>query len=431
MRKIIALVMVLSISVLSMVSCDVIGKIKDRIFGDSTEYSLYEGSLKHEECYWFDSYDELRRAVDKLEANGSNVHLSLVPNFQDEEYSVKYSLRLSKNRLKRAKNDLDPFDRKATEVHINWFVFHGEVTTEQIKAADKPFDCLQLYYNDMHDGIIDTSKLGIDYGIAEYGLDWIDDLPIPGGYALRYNGEIAKYYKFCDECEWDEESSRAFATKFLNSMTVLGSYTNDSTSEAKSGDTHDLGEVMCVDTYDEARAAIDLLESHGSKVNFSPLFAIDNKFVDTKIVFSYMHDDAEALLDGQNPFDRRIKSVGVTWYGFDRYYPTELMNDVTSFHRTYSILKCESNLGRVSIGADSIAVYYMDEIVGEDVLNVYPGEDEISNISHIIYSVMQGDKTLYTISYNQNERLDREFRVSHKAPLTHGEILEIIKSARL
>ena len=96
-------------------------------------------------------------------------------------------------------------------------------------------------------------------------------------------------------------------------------------------DAYPQTEYHWVETYDEAMAAVELLESHGSTFVKSPIFSYDGDLFDTKYCFVIESNNAEFVQFGDDPFDRRAENVRVHCYGF--------FEDVTIDEIVYSFVK--------------------------------------------------------------------------------------------
>ena len=103
MRKIIALVMVLSICILSLVSCDILDDIN--IFNRTSRVKYPDGYTggftvnlndKGTEIYWVETYEEAVEAIRLLKSHGSTFSSDspAIFNYEGDLFDVKYCFKM-------------------------------------------------------------------------------------------------------------------------------------------------------------------------------------------------------------------------------------------------------------------------------------------------------------------------------------------------
>lgn len=95
-------------------------------------------------------------------------------------------------------------------------------------------------------------------------------------------------------------------------------------------------EYYWVETYEECQYAIELLKSHGSTFEESPVFTYNGELFDTKYCFKLQRGQADKIEYGENPFDRKAEGVSVWSYVFiDEVEIDELIYENIGFYDAY------------------------------------------------------------------------------------------------
>ena len=153
MRKIIALVMVLSICILSLVSCDILDDIN--IFNRTSRVKYPDGYTggftvnlndKDTEIYWVETYEEAVEAIRLLKSHGSTFSSDspAIFNYEGNLFDVKYCFKMDgeygvdKQGIKYGDN---PYDRWAKNVEVTAYAFFDDVTIDALVYG---------YVNDYH-----------------------------------------------------------------------------------------------------------------------------------------------------------------------------------------------------------------------------------------------------------------------------------------
>ena len=96
-------------------------------------------------------------------------------------------------------------------------------------------------------------------------------------------------------------------------------------------------EYYWVESYDECMAAIEKLESHGSKIDKSLIFSYEGDAFDTKYCFSFDRGKTDKIVFGEDPFDRYTEKVSIrAWAFFDDVEIEELIySNVENYNCCY------------------------------------------------------------------------------------------------
>lgn len=151
----------------------------------------------NEDCYWFETYDELLTAIETLKSYGSTIEPGYVFDcdgimFKDAPLDCKYVICFNKKGNPPLREGQNFFERKIENVGINWFAFDRFYPIFDKNDNSQYFfdDSVLTFYGPNKDTVTieDNALLTIDYGIPEVGLDWPYDSP-PGIYRIYYDGE--------------------------------------------------------------------------------------------------------------------------------------------------------------------------------------------------------------------------------------------------
>lgn len=93
-------------------------------------------------------------------------------------------------------------------------------------------------------------------------------------------------------------------------------------------------EYYWVETYDECIAAIEKLESHGSKINKSLILSEEREGMDVKYCFQFTAFGTDSIVFGEDPFDRYSGNVTVDSFIF--YEDVEIDELVYSYVTDYN-----------------------------------------------------------------------------------------------
>ena len=140
MKKIIALVLVVILTTLSLSSCarlfsgffydhhsDKNGYFPDGYTGG---YGIEAGSKA--ELYWVETYEEAVSAIEKMKSHGSTFLPSAIFSYEGELFDTKYCFVINGWESDKITYGEDPFDRKCADVEIRSVAFLSEVTIEEL-----------------------------------------------------------------------------------------------------------------------------------------------------------------------------------------------------------------------------------------------------------------------------------------------------------
>ena len=140
MKKIIALVLVVILTTLTLSSCETISNAFD-LGGLDTRSGIpvwYTGGFEgiHNgmgaEYYWVETYEEMQEALSLLKSHGSTIQDSVIFTHDGEMFDTKYCFTVMTYGSKRIKWGENPFDRKCSRVTIRSIAFLEDVTIDWI-----------------------------------------------------------------------------------------------------------------------------------------------------------------------------------------------------------------------------------------------------------------------------------------------------------
>ena len=165
------------------------------------------------EPYLFETYDELKVAVDKLKSNGSTFSNTSIITCE-EYFDVKYLLIINSDKTKKIKYGDDPFDRCVKDVQISSFVFFENVSISELSYSHV------LLYNNYRFTLSSNDKLLIEE--CKFNLDNVKYNPVylDGiSYFIRYNG-VTVCQMFNNHEDAEELSDEEIKT-IINSIEFL------------------------------------------------------------------------------------------------------------------------------------------------------------------------------------------------------------------
>ena len=323
---------------LSASSCDLVERVKGLFDEDKTEGPKepervvvevpegYTGGSRYaqpeyHEIYWFETVAEAKDAISRLEAHGSTVYKSALLDYSSENYDVKVMLKIDRTYVEPLKDGQNPFDRKAGEVYIRWFLFDEYISIDELVYMSAEDICkvygLTLSVKGDECKIENPELLTIDHGLPEFGLDWPENAAPPNKYIAYYDGE------FIFSADINGEKGllpKDIAKEMLKTATVVGNTAASKAPLLNYGDRY-----YSFETYDELISALETLKAHGSTLR-CPTYVFDcegvmfnNTPLDCKYIITFNSHRAEPLKEGQNPFERKIEGIGVYWEAFDSF----------------------------------------------------------------------------------------------------------------
>ena len=328
--------------ILSATSCDLVERVKGLFEEDEPEGQKkpervvvevpegYTGGSKYAqpeyyEIYWFETVAEAKDAISRLEAHGSTVYKSALLDYSSEDYDVKVMLKIDRTYVEPLKDGQNPFDRKAGEVYIRWFLFDEYISIDELVYINAEDVCRLYNLAISVDGekckIEDPELLTVDHGLPEFGLDWPENVASPSKYVVYYYGEFI----FSADINGDKGLlPKDVAVEMSRTATIVGNTANYRAKYPE--EDHMNMECYWFETYDELISAIETLKAHGSTINSYYVFdcegmMLNNTPLDCKYVISFSKHNNPKLDEGQNFFERKIDDVYVNWFVYDEFYP--------------------------------------------------------------------------------------------------------------
>lgn len=377
----------------SLTSCDVISSVVDLFYEPEMSYPEgYTGGTRYfypdnNEYYWLESLDEAKDAIERLESNGSMVLKGIAFDCPEAYgFDVKYLITIPKEKTSRLRKGKNPFDRKAEDVSVKWFLFDEYIPIDElVYLYAEEINCLsyrRMVDHESYETVFeDPNLLSVDHGIPEYGLDWPNDKTPPATYIIRYAGAPIADLGIGEK---GVMLPKEYALEMVKGITWLGN-----TTPKASWSPLITSIEYCVETYSELLDALEVLRAYGNDIEKSVVFdcegmSFDHTILDCKY-FIYL-EDFHAEEPTENILEHKYDEVRVEWRVYDRFYP--LYHGVGSRMDRFDINK--------NIMTASFAGYKIEEISDPELLNIhYYGVDDLNWPEHLTFPPY-----LYGIDYD-------------------------------